>query len=72
MLFNLLLTWGKSGKIGFFLMAVLLIIDYRQLFGETWKGSIRLAIRTGLMYLLVWALLIILLLPFVYLLLQVI
>ena len=72
MLFNLLLTWGKSGKIGFFLMAALLIIDYRQLFGETWKGSIRLAIRTGLMSLLVWALLIILLLPFVYLLLQVI
>ena len=72
MLFNLLLTWGKSGKIGFFLMAALLIIDYRQLFGETWKGSFRLAIRTGLMYLLVWTLLILLLLPFVYLLLQVI
>ncbi|MBO5582509.1 MAG: DUF3667 domain-containing protein [Bacteroidales bacterium] len=72
MLFNLLLTWGKSGKIGFFLMAALLIIDYRQLFGETWKGSIRLAIRTGLMYLVVWALLILLLLPLVYLLVQVI
>ena len=72
MLFNLLLTWGKSGKIGFFLMAALLIIDYRQLFGETWKGSFRLAIRTGLMYLLVWTLLILLLLPVVYLLLQVI
>ena len=72
MLFNLLLTWGKSGKIGFFLMAALLIIDYRQLFGETWKGSIRLAIRTGLMYLVVWALLILLLLPLVYLVIQVI
>ena len=72
MLFNLLLTWGKSGKIGFFLMAALLIIDYRQLFGETWKGSFRLAVRTGFMYLVVWTLLILLLLPFVYLLLQVI
>ena len=72
MLFNLLLTWGKNGKIGFFLMAALLIIDYRQLFGETWKGSFRLAVRTGLMYLLVWTLLILLLLPFLYLLMQVI
>ena len=72
MLFNLLLTWGKSGKIGFFLMAALLIIDYRQLFGETWKGSFRLAVRTGFMYLVVWTLLILLLLPVVYLLVQVI
>ena len=71
MLFNLLLTWGKSSKIGFFLMAVLLIIDYRQLFGETWKGSFRLAVRTGFMYLLVWALLILLLLPVLYLLVRV-
>ena len=71
MLFNLLLTWGKSGKIGFFLMAVLLIIDYRQLFGETWKGSFRLAVRTGFMYLLVWALLILLFLPVLYLLVRV-
>ena len=65
-------TWGKSGKIGFFLMAALLIIDYRQLFGETWKGSFRLAVRTGFMYLVVWTLLILLLLPVVYLLVQVI
>ena len=72
MLFNLLLTWGKNGKIGFFLMAALLIIDYRQLFGETWKGSFRLAVRTGFMYLVVWTLLILLLLPVVYLLVQVI
>ena len=72
MLFNLVLTWGKSGKIGFFLMAALLIIDYRQLFGETWKGSFRLAVRTGFMYLVVWTLLILLLLPVVYLLVQVI
>lgn len=71
MLFNLLLTWGKSSKIGFFLMAVLLIIDYRQLFGETWKGSFRLAVRTGFVYLLVWALLILLLLPVLYLLVRV-
>ncbi len=71
MLFNLLLTWGKSSKIGFFLMAVLLIIDYRQLFGETWKGSFRLAVRTGFMYLLVWALLILLFLPVLYLLVRV-
>ena len=71
MLFNLLLTWGKSSKIGFFLMAVLLIIDYRQLFGETWKGSFRLAVRTGFVYLLVWALLILLLRPVLYLLVRV-
>ena len=71
MLFNLLLTWGKSSKIGFFLMAVLLIIDYRQLFGETWKGSFRLAVRTGFMYHLVWALLILLFLPVLYLLVRV-
>lgn len=71
MLFNLLLTWGKSGEIDFFLMAALLIIDYRQLFGETWKGSFRLAVRTGFMYLLVWALFILLLLPVLYLLVRV-
>ena len=72
MLFSLLITWGKESKVGLLLMAVLLVIDYRQLFGETWKGSLRLTLRTGIWYALVCLLLAFLLVPVLYLLLKVV
>ncbi len=50
MFFSLFLSGGHEGEIGVGLMALLLAIDYRQLFGLQWKKSIRLTIRTGLFY----------------------
>ena len=42
-------------------MAVLLVYDYRQLFGLTWKNSLRLAIKTGLAYIFMYLILFVLL-----------
>lgn len=50
MFFSLFLSGKHEGEIGVGLMALLLAIDYRQLFGLGWKKSIRLTIRTGIYY----------------------
>ena len=50
MFFSLFLSGKHEGEIGVGLMAILLAIDYRQLFGLGWKKSIRLTIRTGIYY----------------------
>ena len=52
MFFSLFLSSGGKGEIGVGLMAVLLTIDYSQLFGVNWKKGLALTIRTGLWYLL--------------------
>lgn len=62
MLFALILSFGRNSEIGFWLMAALLIFDYCQLFNLTWKGSLRLAIKTGLAYILLYVILFVLLL----------
>ena len=52
MFFSLFFGSKDKGEIGVGLMAVLLIIDYAQLFGVTWKKGLRLAVKTGLWYVL--------------------
>lgn len=56
MFFSLFFSGRGRGEIGFGLMAVLLTIDYSQLFGIHWKKGLKLSVRTGLWYLLTYLL----------------
>lgn len=58
MLFAVLLTWGRSKSLGGALMLFLLSLDYYQLLGTKPGRSVGLAIRTGLLYLLFYGVLI--------------
>lgn len=49
MLFAILISLGASHKIGLALMGLLMAVDLKQMLGVTWKKSIRLTIRTGLL-----------------------
>jgi len=61
MLFVLILSLGKSNKIGELFMGLLIMIDYNQLFGIGYKKSFWLTVKTGIDYLLFKGLLILLL-----------
>ena len=61
MLFAVLLTFGENTSISLTLMLVLLSIDYHQWLNVRWGRSIRLAVRTGLIYLLLFTVIILLL-----------
>ena len=61
MFFSLFFSGKGKGEIGLGLMAVLLTIDYAQLFGTDWKNGLKLTVRTGLWYLLAALFLLILL-----------
>jgi len=50
MLFALLFTLGESTSISLLLMLALITVDLYQLLGVTWKRSLRLAVRTGIWY----------------------
>ena len=50
MLFAVLLTWGESRSIGLSVMLVLLVIDLHQWLGVSWKKSFSLALKTGIIY----------------------
>lgn len=50
MLFAVILSFGKSTSISVLLMAGLLVLDYRQWLGLTWKKSIGRAVSTGIWY----------------------
>lgn len=50
MLFAVLFTLGKSKSISIVLMLFLLMLDYRQWLGITWKKSFWRALNTGLCY----------------------
>ena len=52
MFFSLFLSSKDQGEIGVGLMAVLLTIDYDQMFGLHWKKGLRLTLKTGWYYLL--------------------
>lgn len=52
MFFSLFFSSKDKGEIGVGLMAVLLTIDYAQLFGTNWKKGLKLAVKTGIWYLL--------------------
>ena len=58
MLFAVLLTWGKSTSINVLLMLFLLVVDYHQWLGITWKKSFWQAVRTGVCYGVVYGLVI--------------
>ena len=52
---NVEILAGKDkGEIGIGLMAILLTIDYSQMFGVGWKKGFKLAVKTGLTYLISW------------------
>jgi hypothetical protein len=61
MFFSLFFSSKGKGEIGIGLMAVLLTIDYAQLFGTDWKNGLKLTVKTGLWYLLACLFLLILL-----------
>ena len=65
MFFSLFFAVEEKGEIGVGLMAVLLAIDYVQLFGLGWKKSLGLTIKTGWYYLLTLLALIVLLIGIV-------
>lgn len=58
MLFVVLLIWGKSTSVSMILMLLLITLDYRQWLGLRWLKSIGLAIRTGVVYVLIYGLII--------------
>lgn len=65
MFFSLFFAVEEKGEIGVGLMAVLLAIDYAQLFGLGWKKSLGLTIKTGWYYLLTLLALIVLIIGIV-------
>ena len=50
MLFAVLLTWGKSTSVNAILLLALLVLDYRQWLGLSWKKSFGRALSTGIWY----------------------
>jgi hypothetical protein len=50
MLFAVLLTLGKSQSVSSLLMLALLIVDLHQWLDESWKKSVKLAIKTSILY----------------------
>ena len=60
MLFAVLLTFGKSTSINIFLMLVLLVVDYHQWLGLSWKKSLGRAVSTGIWYAVLYGLMILL------------
>lgn len=60
MLFAVLITWGKSTSISVLLMLGLLVLDYRQWLGLSWKKSLGRAVSTGIWYGLLYGTLILL------------
>ena len=60
MLFAVLLTWGKSTSIGALVMMALLMLDYHQWLGLSWKKSFRRTVVTGINYALVYGALLLL------------
>ena len=60
MLFALLFSFGKSAEIGIVLIVVLLMLDYHQWLGASWKKSFWLVLKTGLWYGLLFGLVVLL------------
>ena len=60
MLFALLFSFGKSAEIGIVLITALLMWDYHQWLGVSWKKSFWLVLKTGLWYGLLFGLVVLL------------
>ena len=66
-MFFFLFLANKKGEIGLGLSCVLMMIDYRQLFGVGWKKSFRLTVKTGIFYAVVFMVTVLLLTGLVFL-----
>lgn len=60
MLFAVLFTFGESTSISLALMLALLMVDYHQWLGLGWKKSLSKAIKTGIVYGLLYCLILLL------------
>ncbi len=60
MLFTVILTFGESSSVGLLLMALLMVIDLRQLLGLSWRQSLRRSVAIGLDYVLIYGALLLL------------
>jgi hypothetical protein len=60
MLFALLLSFGKQTSVSIVLLLALLVVDYHQWLGLTWRKSIGRAVATGIRIGLIYGLLILL------------
>ncbi len=60
MLFVLLLSFGRQTSVSIVLLLALLVIDYHQWLGLTWRKSIGRAVATGIWIGLIYGLLILL------------
>lgn len=60
MLFAVLLTFGESTSLGVLLMALLLMIDFREWLAVSWKKSFKLTVLLGLWYALLFGLVLVL------------
>lgn len=67
MFFSLFLSSDNKGEIGVGLMAILLTADYRQMFGIGWKKGFRQALKTGVYYILMLVIMIIVILAAIWL-----
>lgn len=56
MLFALLLSLGESRSVGGALLLLLLTVDYRQMLGVSWGKGVRLALRTGVWFVIFFGL----------------
>lgn len=56
MLFALLLSLGESRSVGGALLLLLLTVDYRQMLGVSWGKGARLALRTGVWFVIFFGL----------------
>ena len=57
MLFALLLTLGHSATLSGGLLLALIVIDFRQWLGYSWGKSLKLALKTGIIYIALYGLL---------------
>ena len=60
MLFAVLLTFGESTSLGVLLMGLLLMIDFREWLGVSWKQSFKLTVLLGLWYALLFGVVLVL------------
>ena len=54
MLFAVLLTFGESTSLGVLLMGLLLMIDFREWLDVSWKESLKITLRLGIWYALLF------------------
>ena len=56
MIFALILSGGKNDSVGYYIQAIILVVDYKQWLSLAWRKSIGRTIKTSIYYGLVWLL----------------